>query len=80
MTGKPYKPNKNNVPMLERAWEHVSSVLYRVSLRWLFYRLLDDPLVPRISDKKDYGWWKGGAIKSVRDNSWGPWRPWTLVD
>ena len=46
-----YRPQQRQREILAAAWTHVQSVAYRVSLRWLFYRLLQDGYY---STKKDY--------------------------
>ncbi len=35
-----WEPRKNSRSVLDQAWRHVGSVPYEVSLRWVFYRLL----------------------------------------
>ena len=47
-----WQPNKKSAAILDRAWQHVQSVSYKVTLRWLFYRLLQDGFY---SGKSDYG-------------------------
>lgn len=74
---KTWKPQSRQREMLDLAWEHVESVPYRVSLRWLFYRLLDDQFY---SHKKEY---KGHFMRNLRRarREWyKDWRPWTLED
>lgn len=39
---KEYKPHAKEVGILDRAMEHVKSVPYRVTPRWLFYRVFQD--------------------------------------
>ncbi|GAJ17797.1 unnamed protein product, partial [marine sediment metagenome] len=39
---KKYEPRKEQADILDRAEEHIRSVPYRVTARWLFYRLLQD--------------------------------------
>jgi hypothetical protein len=70
-----YNPRANKV-MLARAWEHIQSVPYQVSLRWLFYRLLQDGIC---KGKADYKRFKK-PIGNARKNFYEGWRPWTLVD
>jgi len=72
-----YTPNKKNRAIVARAWEHVQSVDYSVSLRWLFYRLLQDGFY---SKKKDYDNKFKALLKSCRKNFYQGWRPDTLVD
>jgi len=73
--GQGYTPQKRSLPILERAWEHVQSVAYSVSLRWLFYRLLQDGYYK----KDDYHRMDNLFIR-VRKEFWGPWKPNTLTD
>jgi len=72
-----YKPSDKNKGILDRAMAHIESVPYRVSLRWLFYRLLQDGLYKTKDDYKDK--WIG-LSSLVRKRSYGEWRPYTLVD
>jgi len=37
---KKYEPRKEQADILDRAQEHIRSVPYQVTARWLFYRLL----------------------------------------
>jgi len=71
-----YTPNGQSLLILERAWEHVQSVTYNVSLRWLFYRLLQDGFY---KGKADYHIMAQLFIK-VRKKFWGPWKPNLLAD
>lgn len=52
--GKPKRPKKTKAEvdaLLDRAMTHVKSVPYKVSLRWLFYRLYQDEIY---KDKEEY--------------------------
>lgn len=71
-----YEPRKCNVPIVEAAMEHVESVSYKVGLRWVFYRLLQDGYYTR---KEDYNRWKSLCSK-VRKEFYGGWEPDTLID
>lgn len=74
---KQWKPHPRQREMLELAWQHVQSVPYRVSLRWLFYRLLADAFYTR------KGQYKGHFMRHLRTarREWYEgWRPWTLED
>lgn len=73
---KPYRPTKNE-PILERAMEHVKSVPYRVTLRWLFYRLLQDGFY---SSKGDYDNKFEGMMSEARKRFYNGWHPDTLAD
>jgi len=59
-----------------KAMEHVRSVDYRVSLRWVFYRLLQDGIY---SKKGDYKRFEQQASK-WRHEGIGKWKPNTLED
>ena len=74
---KDFNPQDRNKEILDRAMEHIKSVPYRVSLRWLFYRLLQDALYKTKDDYK--GKWVGVA-SLARKRSYGEWRPDTLRD
>lgn len=74
---KDFNPQGRNREILDRAMEHIKSVPYRVSLRWLFYRLLQDALYKTKDDYK--GKWVGVA-SLARKRSYGEWRPDTLRD
>lgn len=67
---------KRQREMLDRAWGHVRSVPYVVSLRWLFYRLLADGTY---TDKGGYTHCKKHVAMARRTFHEG-WRPWTLSD
>jgi len=71
-----YKPIERNQKILSIAWSHVQSVPYQVSLRWLFYRLLQAGV---ISGKTRYDWFVG-LVSKARTNYWEGWRPDTLAD
>lgn len=71
-----HKPNEKSRAILDRAWAHIEHVPYRVSTRWLFYRLLQDGLY---RDKQDYSSFIQ-LLSRVRHSFYGPWRPDTLVD
>lgn len=72
-----FNPRGKNKEILDRAMEHIKSVPYRVSLRWLFYRLLQDGLYKTKDDYRDR--WVG-LSSLVRKRSYGEWRPNTLAD
>lgn len=71
-----YKPTKKSGEILGKAIQHILSVPYAVSLRWVFYRLLQDGLY---SKKGDYNKWKA-LSSAARKNFYGSWAPDTLVD
>jgi len=64
------------VPVLDAVLEYVNSVPYKVSLRWVFYRLLQDGY---LHGKGEYGWLKAN-VAAARKARWGGWQPDTLVD
>lgn len=72
-----YTPNAKSREILTRAWEHVQSIPYQATARWLFYRLLQDGF---FGNKKDYHRIFLSMMSRVRHNQWGPWRPDSLVD
>ena len=71
-----YKPNKKSRDILTRAWEHVHTVEYAVSARWLFYRLLQDSIYSKKSDYQRFL----QLTSRARHNYWQGWRPNTLTD
>lgn len=71
-----YRPRRESGAILDAAWRHVGSVPYRVSVRWLFYRLLQDG---HFSDKEDYGRLLT-LLSAARKRFYKEWRPDTLAD
>jgi len=63
--------------LLDKAMVHVKSVPYEVTLRWLFYRLLQEGV--DIKDKKDYKNFTGLLARARHSNRRG-WKPNTLID
>jgi len=63
--------------ILDAGWAHVQSVPYKVSLRWLFYRLLQDGFY---RTKDDYENKFGKLMSRARHTNQGGWRPDTLED
>ena len=51
MTDPTYKPHGKSKLTLDRAMGYIQAVPYRVTLRWLFYRLLQDGTY---GSKQDY--------------------------
>lgn len=71
-----YKPSRESKKILDAAYRHIESVPYKTSLRWLFYRLLQEGYY---SDKTDYKKWT--ALASVaRKRFYKKWHPETLHD
>lgn len=73
---KSYRPHKKSQLILERAWRYVQSVPYTVTLRWLFYCLLQDGT---FADKTDYNSLKT-ILSIARKRFYEGWRPDTLAD
>ncbi|MGA2363526.1 MAG: hypothetical protein ABSG73_13855 [Candidatus Aminicenantales bacterium] len=69
-------PRAKQAKILETALNAVNSVPYRVSSRWVFYRLYQAGLYTR---KEDYNGW-GELSSRARHTGWGGWRPDTLAD
>jgi len=73
-----YKPHGKGKEILDRGMEHIKSVPYKVSLRWLFYRLLQDGY---FHDKgKDYKGIFTPLCSKARKGFYGEWRPDILAD
>ena len=73
---RPYKPIARTAEILEAALGYIDSVAYRVGLRWVFYRLLQDSY---LTSKDDYENLTDYASKA-RKRFYHGWRPNTLVD
>ncbi|MBD3264152.1 MAG: hypothetical protein GF375_03510 [Candidatus Omnitrophica bacterium] len=69
-------PNKKTGQILARALELVEEVPYKVSLRWVFYALLQEGLY---KTKKDYLKWKALSSRYRKSFAEG-WHPDTLAD
>ncbi|MBA7635057.1 hypothetical protein ES703_42657 [subsurface metagenome] len=74
---KEYQPRKGQADILDRAEEHIRSVPYRVTARWLFYRLLQDGIY---HGKGDYHSQFLPLTAKARKRFYGNWRPDTLAD
>ena len=72
---KAYKPLKRNIIILNRAMEHIKSVDYKVSVRWVFYRLYDEGFYK----KGDYNTFITLQSKA-RHRYWNGWTPSILTD
>lgn len=70
------KPKEEAI--LDRAFQHVQSVPYRVSLRWLFYRLYQEGFYT--DKKKDYKNKFASLLSRARHTFFKEWRPNTLED
>lgn len=64
--------------ILDAGWAHLRSVDYKVSARWLFYRLLQDGLYR--DKKKDYRNKFLKTFSRARHTCWQEWRPDSLED
>lgn len=76
MSNKKYNPHNKTKLILDRAWSWVQSVEYPVTLRWVFYRLLQDGTYNKKESYSDLVRILAKARKEFFDN----WRPWTLKD
>lgn len=72
-----YKPNAKTAQILDRAYDILVSVPYKVSARWLFYRLLQEGFY---SGKDDYKNKFLPAVSMARHEEYGQWMPDSLVD
>jgi len=71
-----YHPSKRNRIVLNRAWELIESVDYSVTLRWLFYRLLQEGYY---KDKEGYDD-LDRIVSMARKRHYKRWRQDTLID
>jgi hypothetical protein len=72
-----WQPNKQTKEILDRALELVNSVPYRVSARWVFYRLLQEGYYGKKDDYKNKFM---NHIRKARHEFYDGWRPDTLED
>lgn len=72
-----YRPQPQQAAILARALEHVNSVPYRVTARWVFYRLLQDGFY---SGKGDYHGRFLPLTAKARKGFFGDWHPATFAD
>lgn len=72
-----YKPQPRQEAILDRAMEHLKSVPYKTSARWLFYRLLQDGYY---KDKDDYKLKWIPLCSRARKRFYKEWTPDTLND
>lgn len=75
--GQDWEPRAKTKAILDRGFELVNSVPYKVSARWVFYRLLQEGYY---STKVDYvnKWIKATSL--ARHNFYGGWCPDTMAD
>lgn len=71
-----YKPTPRIAEILDAAYDIVESVPYQLSVRWIFYTLLQQG---HYSSKKEYRNFKERCIEARR-RFYKKWRPWTLAD
>lgn len=71
-----YEPQAKQREILNTALAHINSVPYKVTLRWLFYRLYGDGIY---TIKKDYTGFIA-LLSRARKNFYGGWRPDSLAD
>jgi len=71
-----YRPSKKSQVILARAWEHIHSIPYGATSRWLFYRLLQDGFYRNKDDYKGYLM----LLSRARHNDWAEWKPDSLSD
>ncbi len=76
MTTNGYTPGAGTAFLLARAMDHINSVPYAVTARWVFYRLLQDG---SLTTKGDYKRFLGLSSKA-RKGFYRSWRPDTLAD
>lgn len=72
-----YKPQARTAAILDRAFDLVRRVPYKVSARWLFYQLLQEGYY---KTKQDYKNQFSKAVSNARKAFYKGWRPDTLVD
>lgn len=72
-----WNPHGETLRLLDQAWEHIGSVSYAVSLRWVFYRMLQNGLY---SHKDDYKNKLSPMLSAARKSFYRGWRPDTLAD
>jgi len=72
-----YRPNEKGREILARAWAHVQAVPYKVTLRWLYYRLYQEGFYP----DKARGYKNFIKLMSrARHSFYEDWEPDTLAD
>lgn len=76
MQSKEYEPNQTNKQILDISMMHIKSVDYPVSLRWVFYRLLQEGIY---KGKEGYGQFKS-LTAMARKRFYNEWNPETLKD
>ena len=74
--GRDYRPSARTVSVLNQGLAYVQSVPYRVTLRWVEYRLLQNGT---LKSKDDFLRFKAASARARKD-FWGGWAPDTLGD
>lgn len=69
-------PNKKNTGILNAAMEYIKKTPYRVTMRFVFYKLLQAGI---LKTKEDYNHFKS-ITATARKNFWEKWNPWTFYD
>jgi len=72
-----YNPRKDQAAILDRAYDLIQSVPYRVTARWLFYRLLQESF---FQDKDAYKAKFLPLLSKARKSFYKEWTPETLAD
>lgn len=75
-----WKPHKKTLAILDRAMEHVSSVPYQVSARWLFYRVWQDGMFPMDGEEAKAKAYSNFIQVASRARHSGMWPPDLLAD
>ena len=71
-----YEPSDTTALILEQAYNYVQRAPYRVTARWVFYRLLQDAILTEKADYKKLL----GFLSKARKGFYGNWTPYTLAD
>lgn len=71
-----YKPRPENARIIDAAWTWVQSVPYRVTARWVFYRLLQDGIYTQKAGYKHLL----SLLSKARKEFYAGWHPSTLAD
>lgn len=71
-----WKPHAKSADTLNRAMEHIQSVPYKVSVRWVFYRLLQDGIYAKKSHYAGFV----ALTSRARHAGWNGWHPTLLAD
>lgn len=72
----PYRPKEEYAKVLDFCWEKLQSIPYKPTLRWLFYRVVQE----LGWSKDDYNKFKNNIMSPARKRYYKEWRPDTLID